>query len=65
MKEKYNKFLNTINSLVIIGSASTSISLSITGFGLFVVPITAGVASGVANSSKWAGEILKKRQIVF
>ena len=39
-----NTILETVDSIVIIGETSTSISLSITGIGLIVLPISAGIA---------------------
>ena len=57
-KNKYKNFktLNTIlesvDSIVIIGPTSTSITLSITGIGLIIVPISAGIACGLSLSSK-------------
>ena len=68
LKKKNNKFknlnkiLNTIDSLNFIGSTSTSISLSVTRFGLIVVPITAGVACGIAISTKLASGTLKGKE---
>ena len=49
-KKKYKKYktLNTIlesvDSIFIIGAKSTSITLSVTGVGLNVLPISAGIA---------------------
>ena len=47
-KEKNYKTLNTVlgsvDSIVIIGATSTSITLSVTGIGLIVLPISAGIA---------------------
>ena len=49
-KKKYknyktlNTVLESIDSIVIIGATSTSITLSVTGIGLIVVPISAGIA---------------------
>ena len=51
--------MKTIDSLSSIGSTSTSITLSTTGFGLIVVPITAAVLCGNAIATKLASEILK------
>ena len=56
MNRKRYKVLNTIlksvDSIVIIGSTSTSVTLSITGVGLILVPITAGIACGVSLCNK-------------
>ena len=51
--------MKTIDSLSSIGSTSTSITLSTTGFRLIVVPITAAVLCGNAIATKLASEILK------
>ena len=37
-----------MDSIVIIGATSTSITLSITGVGLIILPISAGIASGLS-----------------
>ena len=39
-----NTILESIDSIVIIAATSTSITLSITGFGLIILPISAGIA---------------------
>ena len=49
-KKKYknyktlNTVLESVDSIVIIAATSTSITLSITGFGLIILPISVGVA---------------------
>ena len=49
-KKKYknyktlNTVLESVGSIVIIGETSTSITLSITGIGLIILPISAGIA---------------------
>ena len=55
------KVLNTFASLIIIDSTCTSITFSLTGFRLNVVPITAGVGSADAIGTKLASECLKKK----
>ena len=65
-KKKYKRYkiLNTIlksvDSIVIIGSTSTSVTLSITGVGLIVVPISAGIACGVSLCNELLYEISVK-----
>ena len=53
---KNYKYLNTIiesvDSIVIIGATSTSITLSITGVGLIVLPISAGIACTLTLGNK-------------
>ena len=57
-KKKYKnyKILNTIlesvDSIVIIGATSTSITLSITGIGMVIVPISAGIACTLSLGNK-------------
>ena len=57
-KKKYKnyKILNTVlesvDSIVIIGATSTSITLSITGVGLIILPISAGVACALSLGNK-------------
>ena len=57
-KKKYknyktlNTILESIDSIVIIGATSTSITLSVTGIGLIVLPISAGNACGTSLGNK-------------
>ena len=55
-KYKNNKTLNTVlesvDSIVIIGATSTSITLSITGVGLIILPISAGIACTLSLGNK-------------
>ena len=57
-KKRYKKYktLNTVleslDSIVIIAATSTSISLSITGIGLIILPISAGIACALSLSNK-------------
>ena len=68
LKKKHNKFknlnkiLNTIDSLVIISSTSTSITFSLTGFGIFTIPIIASVGCGITITSKIICEYLKTKE---
>ena len=47
-----NTILELIDSIVIIGATSTSITLSVTGVALIIPPISAGVACGVSLRNK-------------
>ena len=47
-----NTILESIDSIVIIGETSTSITLSITGIGLIVLPISAGIACCLSLGNK-------------
>ena len=57
-KKKYKNYktLNTVieslDSIVIIGATSTSITLSVTGVGLIILPISAGVACALSLGNK-------------
>ena len=57
-KKKYknyktlNTVLESIDSIVIIAATSTSITLSVTGIGLIVLPIPAGVACTISLGNK-------------
>ena len=57
-KKKYENYktLNTIfesvGSIVNIGATSTSITLSITGFGLIILPISPGIVSTISLGNK-------------
>ena len=68
LKKKHNKYknlnkiLNTIDSVAIISTTSTSITLSLTGYGLIIVPITAGCGCVMTVGSKIISEFLKKKE---
>ena len=47
-----NTLLESIDSIVIIAATSTSITLSVTGVGLNVLPISAGIACGISLGNK-------------
>ena len=47
-----NTILESIDSIVIIGATSTSITLSIAGFGLIILPISAGIACTLSLGNK-------------
>ena len=47
-----NTVLESIDSIVIIGATSTSITLSLTGIGLIVLPISAGIACTLSLGNK-------------
>ena len=57
-KKKYknyktlNTVLESVDSIVIIAATSTSIALSVTGFGLVILPISAGIACGLSLGNK-------------
>ena len=47
-----NTVLESVDSIIIIGATSTSITLSITGIGLIILPILAGVACTLSLANK-------------
>ena len=51
-KKKLNTVLETVDSIVIIAATSTSITLSVTGVGLTILPIAAGIACGLSLGNK-------------
>ena len=63
-KKKYknykalNTVLESVDSFVIIGATSTSITLSITGIGLLVLPISAGIACALSLGNKILHKII-------
>ena len=63
-KHKNYKTLNTIldsgDSIIIIAATSTSITLSITGIGLTILPISAGIASTLSLGNKILHNIIIK-----
>ena len=57
-KKRYKKYktintiLESVDSIVIITATSTSITLSITGVGLYILPISAGIACTLSLGNK-------------
>ena len=57
-KKRYKKYktittvLESVDSIIIIGATSTSITLSVTGIGLIVLPISAGIACTLSLGNK-------------
>ena len=47
-----NTVLESVDSIVIIGATSTSITLSVTGFGLIILPISAGIVCTLSLGNK-------------
>ena len=56
-----NTVLESIYSIVIIGATSTSITLSVTGIGLIVLPISAGIVCGISLGNKTLHKLLKNK----
>ena len=57
-KKKYanyktlNTILESLDSIVIIAATSTSMTLSVTGFGLIILPISTGIVCGLSLGNK-------------
>ena len=50
--------LKSFDTIVITATNSTSVTLSVTGIGLIVIPISSGVQSGLTISNKVVNEIV-------
>ena len=67
-KQKYNKYklinnlINSLDGIIVIGTTSASISLSITGVGIIFVPIAAGVGCTTGILVKICSGYLKKKE---
>ena len=63
-KKKYKNYktlctvLELVDSIIIIGATSTSITLSITGFSLIVLPISAGIACSLSLCNKVLNQLI-------
>ena len=63
-KKKYKNFktlntvLESVDSIVIIATTSTSITLSVTGVGLIILPISAGIACTLSLGNKVLHKII-------
>ena len=53
-----NAVLESVDSIVIIGATSTSITLSVTGVGLIILPISAGIACTLSLGNKILHKII-------
>ena len=66
-KKKYknykalNTVLESVDSIVIIAGTSTSITLSVTGIGLIVLHISAGIACGISLGNKILHKLIINR----
>ena len=66
-KKKYknyktlNTILESVDSIVIIGATSTSMTLSITGVELITLPISAGIACGLSLGNKVLHKLIKNK----
>ena len=53
-----NTILQSVNSIIVIAATSTSITLSITGIGLIILPLTAGIACTLSLGNKILHKII-------
>ena len=66
-KKRYKNYktlitiLESVDSVVIIGATSTSITLSITGVGLIILPISAGIACTLSLGNKILHKLIINR----
>ena len=51
-KKKLNTILISIDTIIIIAAKSSSITITLIGFGLKVIPITNSIACGLLNGNK-------------
>ena len=56
-----NTILESVDSIVIIGATSTSITLSITGVGLIILPISASITCGLSLGNKVLHKLFKNK----
>ena len=63
-KKRYKKYktittiLESVDSIVIIGATSTSITLSVTSVGMIILPISAGIACPLSLGNKILHELI-------
>ena len=66
-KKKYKNYrtmttiLKSFDTIVTIATTSSSISLSLTGFGLIVIPISSSIACGLSITNKVLNEIVMQK----
>ena len=66
-KKKYKKYITmttiikSFDTIVIIATTSSSISLSLTGFGLIVTPMSSSIACGLSITNKVLYEIVMQK----
>ena len=56
-----NTILESVDSIVIIGASSASITLSVTGVGLIILPISAGIACALSLGNKILHKIIIRK----
>ena len=56
-----NTILESVDTIVVIGATSTSITLSITSIGLIILPISAAIACTLSSRNKVLHKIIKNK----
>ena len=56
-----NTVLEAVDSIIIIGATSTSITLSVTGIGFIVLPISAGIDCTLSLGNKILHKLITKK----
>ena len=60
-----NTILESIDSIVIIGATSTSITLSVIGVGLIILPISAGIACALSLGNKILHKLIINKYNIY
>ena len=60
-----NTVIESVHSIVVIGATSTSITLSVTGFGLIILPISAGTACTQSLGNKVLHKLIMNKYIKY
>ena len=61
--ETLNTILKSFDTIAVIATTSSSFTLSLTGFGLIVIPISSSIACGLTFSKKLIYEIVMQKDI--
>ena len=57
-----NGLIQSIDGVLLLGVSSSASTLSVTGVGLFMIPIASGIGAGVSIISKLLNEYLKRKE---
>ena len=60
-----NTVLDSVDSIIIIGATSTSITLTITGFGLTILPITDGTACTLSLGNEVLHQLMINKYNIY
>ena len=70
-KKRYNNYktlntaLESVDSIIIIGATSTSITLSVTGVSLIILPISAGIACTLPLGNKVLHKLIINKYNIY